>query len=80
MKQLLMFNFGIDVYDMESIFVNVTLPNDTDLKDFKGTVEDCIFSYVEAIEFECDYKKLVTDVLDSFNLEYEFIEPLEFLI
>ena len=45
----------------------------------KNQIEDAITSYIEDVE-DWQYEELITDVLNSFNVDFEFVEPLTFNI
>ena len=45
----------------------------------KNQIDDAIASYIEDVE-DWQYEELVEDVLKSFDLDFEFVEPLTFNI
>ena len=45
----------------------------------KNQIEDAIASYIEDVE-DWQYEELITDVLKSFDLDFEFVEPTTFSI
>lgn len=45
----------------------------------KNQIEDAIASYIEDVE-DWQYEELITDVLNSFDLAPEFVEPTTFSI
>lgn len=45
----------------------------------KNQIDDAIASYIEDVE-DWQYEELITDVLQSFGLDFEFVEPTTFSI
>ena len=45
----------------------------------KNQIDDAIASYIEDVE-DWQYEELVEDVLKSFDLDFEFVEPITFSI
>ena len=45
----------------------------------KNQIEDAITSYIEDVE-DWQYEELIKDVLQSFDLDFEFVEPTTFSI
>lgn len=45
----------------------------------KNQIDDAIASYIEDIE-DWQYEELITNVLHSFDLDFEFVEPTTFSI
>ena len=45
----------------------------------KNQIEDAIASYIEDVE-DWQYEDVITDVLESFDLDFEFVEPITFSI
>lgn len=45
----------------------------------KNQIDDAIASYIEDVE-DWQYEELITDVLKSFDLDFEFVEPTTFSI
>ena len=45
----------------------------------KNQIKDAIASYIEDVE-DWQYEELITDVLNSFDLDFGFVEPTTFSI
>ena len=45
----------------------------------KNQIEDAITSYIDDVE-DWQYEDVVTDVLESFGLDFEFVKPITFYI
>lgn len=45
----------------------------------KNQIDDAIASYIEDIE-DWQYEELITNILESFDLDFEFVEPTTFSI
>ena len=79
--KLLRFNFA-DV-DGNGTDVNILVGVDSVLWEntsiTKNQIDDAIASYIEDVE-DWQYEELITDVLKSFDLDFEFVEPATFSI
>ena len=79
--KILMFNFA-DV-DGNGTDVNILVGVDSVLWEntsiTKNQIDDAIASYIEDVE-DWQYEELITDVLKSFDLDFEFVEPATFSI
>lgn len=79
--KLLRFNFA-DV-DGNGTDVNLLVGVDSVLWEnisvTKNQIEDAIASYIEDVE-GWQYEELIADVLKSFDLDFEFVEPITFTV
>lgn len=79
--KLLRFNFA-DV-DENGNDVNILVGVDRELWEntsvTKNQIDDAIASYIDDV-MAWTYEKLITDVLQSFGLDFEFVEPTTFYI
>ena len=79
--KLLRFNFA-DV-DGNGTDVNIWVGVDSVIWEntsvTKNQIEDAIASYIEDVE-DWQYEDVITDVLESFDLDFEFVEPITFSI
>ena len=79
--KLLRFNFT-DV-DGNGTDVNILVGVDSVIWEntsvTKNQIEDAIASYIEDIE-DWQHEEVITDVLKSFDLDFEFVEPITFSI
>lgn len=79
--KLLRFNFadtdgcGHDV----DVFVGVDSVIWENTSITKNQIDDAIASYIEDIE-DWQYEELVADVLESFDLDYEIVDPITYQI
>ena len=76
--KILMFNF--EELDKE---VNLLVSVDRELWEntsvTKNQIDDAIASYIDDV-MAWTYEVLITDVLQSFGLDFEFVEPITFYI
>ena len=79
--KLLRFNFA-DV-DGNGTDVNILVGVDSVLWEntsvTKNQIDDAIASYIEDAE-DWQYEELIADVLESFDLDFEFVNPITFSI
>lgn len=79
--KLLRFNF----VDVDGNGTDVELLVSVDNKIWENTsvtknqIEDAIASYREDVE-DWQYEELIADVLNSFDIDFEFVEPTTFSI
>ena len=79
--KLLKFNF-VDV-DGSGTDINILVGIDSVIWEnttvTKNQIDDAIASYIEDVE-DWQYEELITDVLESFDLDFDFVEPITFSI
>ena len=77
MDTLLRFNFtAVDGMDTD---VDIFVLAHAITNDERYQIEDVIASYIETVE-DWQYEELVNDVLASFNLDYEIVNPITYQI
>lgn len=79
--ELYQFSFVSDSADAqpETIFALVAYPEHVNKQDMHEQIEDAISSYVDYVE-EYTNRQMVDEVLNSFGLNYEIIEPKIYFI
>ena len=80
--KLLRFNF-VDVDGNGDYDVDLLVSVDSELWEntsiTKDQIDDAITSYIEDVE-DWQYEKLIKDVLQSFDLDFEFVDVTTFSI
>lgn len=65
---------GVDIFAM------VKYPEEVwDRHNLAAQIEDAVNSYCDSVEY-WQFEELVDDVLKSFNLDYEIVDPITFCI
>lgn len=77
MKTVIRFNY-VDVDGMGTN-VDIFVLIDKISNDLRNQIENAISSYIDSVE-DWQYEELVCDVLNSFGLDYEIINPVTFYI
>lgn len=79
--KVLRFNFAN--VDGNGTYVNILVGVDSVIWEntsvTRNQIEDAIASYIEDVE-DWQYEDVITDVLESFDLDFEFVEPITFTI
>ncbi len=77
MKKVIKFHFT-NVDGMGTNVDILVLTNEIS-SDLRNQIEDAISSYIDLIE-DWQYEELINEVLNSFDLDYEIINPITYNI